>query len=1081
MLALVMGVVLSMCASAWAATYYFYKLGDVLTAGNLYEVEEGASVTVSFDVTVYITTGSTNVESQTLESATDPLESGTYYKNANILNWAVGTSDTFTPSSMTIKSKTDTGPGHEIDSSLFSKPGYALTMNDFTLTDGRGAFHYIITVVGTTTDVDDATLPISVSLYRASDGTAVTSYTAETELEETASAGSESTSIVVTERSQEEYESDSNDPRDPSSSKWNGLPPTFPNTISGDYGKAKPKLGKIEKTALSFASGTAKDLNIPITGPVTEVDVYVAAKDAIKLGWLAKGANTNIQLNQDNIKSYDIPFRVTSYDFATSVSGSSTKEIQKAWKSAENSLTLAFNGGKYAMKGFPLTISMSNSNTSSKPVTKTIKLDVTPNTVLPEWVHNVTSREITTEEETATEWGDATPVGHYTSTGDALQYDSDDDDEDDTDETPEHMGYEGTVLLGGTFTVDDTLYILSTDNKVYLAGLVVDYYYHDLDVAETYTKKDKPEISAVVYPSEESAGDLSGTFTVSADGPYTITVKPSEDDKLKKFFADGYDLTITQPEFDFLGNVTTPGFVYICGTPTNTAKESKLALTLTATNPFTKKKGALKVTASGKLAPYFEKLNDDGYVTTKRVEAGKVPSVKFKAKGSKNIAYKLGNYYFDEDDKTIKAEDEDYNTELEEKLAALKLSFDAKKGAVVLLSKSDKNTLPTLNSDGDAFQSLDIVVTAYNNVGAAQAYASVAITGAKPKISTKTITYTAGAEAYDDQYLTAKVGKADAGADTAGANVRFYPATDADAKVLSDLGIELLHYDELTTVVSGEATISDDATLKAGDTAPENWTSRVVSVTDSEGEAVLSDSYSSVVNSSRVVKTGYTIVIYSGDKTVASGDVEVVSADATLKNKGILRVTDPSKVTNTDSKGKDQKKNVNLIIENLGATNKGKFTIVVKAGSTTTTTSALPGSNKSAPEAAGSSAATKTNGTASITYNGAAPEADSEAEATEPVTIGAPRTAADLTAGQQAFLAAKGLKVIAVLPEISANVEGQHEFPVTLDEDAPEGAKMVYVPFPQNAEETDDDKIADFYGADGQTIEEVPADKLRLP
>ena len=103
-------------------------------------------------------------------------------------------------------------------------------------------------------------------------------------------------------------------------------------------------------------------------------------------------------------------------------------------------------------------------------------------------------------------------------------------------------------------------------------------------------------------------------------------------------------------------------------------------------------------------------------------------------------------------------------------------------------------------------------------------------------------------------------------------------------------------------------------------------------------------------------------------------------------------------------------------------------------------------------------------------------KADTEAEV-DPVTIGATRTAADLTAGQKAYLAAKGYKVIAVLPEISANADGQQEFAVTLDEDAPEGAKMVYVPFPQDVEETEDDKIADFYGADGEAIEEVPAEK----
>ena len=73
----------------------------------------------------------------------------------------------------------------------------------------------------------------------------------------------------------------------------------------------------------------------------------------------------------------------------------------------------------------------------------------------------------------------------------------------------------------------------------------------------------------------------------------------------------------------------------------------------------------------------------------------------------------------------------------------------------------------------------------------------------------------------------------------------------------------------------------------------------------------------------------------------------------------------------------------------------------------------------------------------------------------------------------------KGYKVIAVLPEISANAEGQQKFDVKLDEDAPEGAVMVYIAFPKNAQPSEDDNIADFYDADGEPIEDnkVPAEK----
>ena len=167
------------------------------------------------------------------------------------------------------------------------------------------------------------------------------------------------------------------------------------------------------------------------------------------------------------------------------------------------------------------------------------------------------------------------------------------------------------------------------------------------------------------------------------------------------------------------------------------------------------------------------------------------------------------------------------------------------------------------------------------------------------------------------------------------------------------------------------------------------------------------------------------------------------------------------------------------MLQNIGAEGKGAITLGITAPKATSANKSLPANSTVKVDA---NAAKKTNGSAGsyIPNNGALAgktDADAEADAEATVTIGAPRTVADLTAGQQAYLAAKGYKVIAVLPEISATADGQQEFAVTLDEDAPEGAKMVYVPFPQDVEETEDDKIADFYGADGEAIEEVPAEK----
>ena len=108
--------------------------------------------------------------------------------------------------------------------------------------------------------------------------------------------------------------------------------------------------------------------------------------------------------------------------------------------------------------------------------------------------------------------------------------------------------------------------------------------------------------------------------------------------------------------------------------------------------------------------------------------------------------------------------------------------------------------------------------------------------------------------------------------------------------------------------------------------------------------------------------------------------------------------------------------------------------------------------------------------------DGAEAGIDAEETAEEAtVTVGAPRTVADLTAAQQAFLAEKGYKVIAVLPEATVDADGQYDIDAELDEDAPEGEEMIYIPFPKDVPEVEDDEIVDFYDDAGAPVEGVPA------
>ena len=653
------------------------------------------------------------------------------------------------------------------------------------------------------------------------------------------------------------------------------------------------------------------------------------------------------------------------------------------------------------------------------------------------------------------------------------------------------------------FTKD--LYLTATenfgeDNKVY--NTTVDYYWRKFTYFKTLTKNDKPEVFTWVNTTTKKAGKLGGSdgkkFVASGDAPYAITLKPDptsakDKEKVGKFLADPASIDIVQPVYSYLGEVKERGYVVIHGIPKETTKESKLAFTLTAMNPSTKKKGTAKVTANAKTFPAFDKTtnvtivgdneNDENeYVSpygsesddktykrigTKRVEAGKAPSVKPKAKGSKTISYMLGKYAYEDEDEGGELYDafegdEYYSHEaLAEKLAAVGLSFDAKKG--VYAPEKTQLGKPTLNEDKDKFESLDIVITAVNSVGADHAWAHVAITGAKPKMSDKDVTVEGTVKKGDTITFEIMAGKTKGSEleDKNSANVKVTAGDSAATSTLSKYGLALVTYDSMDVIVSDEVSVAANGILPVGFDSKDvvSGHSRSATQEETEGRRYAADA----------------MVIKSGDKWAKS-------ADLSLKNYGILQVINTealAKVSkdNTANKGVS----INLALENLGSTNKGKIKVIIKdtvnggdpldPPATQTTNNG----NLNAVSIAG------TVSTASSTYNVALPEAtadaEAEAEAEVTVTVGAPRTTADLTPAQQAYLTAKGYKIIAVLPEISANVEGQQDFDVELDEDAPEGAKLVYIPFPKNAQPSEDDSIADFYDADGQAIEEVPAEK----
>ncbi len=69
-----------------------------------------------------------------------------------------------------------------------------------------------------------------------------------------------------------------------------------------------------------------------------------------------------------------------------------------------------------------------------------------------------------------------------------------------------------------------------------------------------------------------------------------------------------------------------------------------------------------------------------------------------------------------------------------------------------------------------------------------------------------------------------------------------------------------------------------------------------------------------------------------------------------------------------------------------------------------------------------------------------------------------------------------GYVIAAILPEITVTADGQYDIDnIELNENAPEGAELVWFAFPSEA--TTDDDIVDFYDEAGAEIKGVPASR----
>lgn len=851
---------------------------------------------------------------------------------------------------------------------------------------------------------------------------------------------------------------------DVESANWDGLDPYFGTENLGNN-SAKPKIATSRPTftgegytatSKAITSGKPTEFKIEIKGPSPYVNVYIAAKDAKKLWPLscdkkftkqAQDWSSDIQLTKENIKKWKIPFRVTSFDIKSADAASQDKNTT-------HTVTIAYNGAKVAFKGFPITVSATNDKTKNnqgvqKPVTKTYKIDIVSSKQVPQW-----------------------------------------------------------VTAGGT-------------------------------VGEDLKKKNSIELSVALA----SGGSLESViYTASADGPYYIT---SKGDKI------GMSADVIQPVYNRHGEITTPGYVKIHGTfdkgtkgTKDGTKEVKVGFTLDAVGLV--KKTSFKPTVIGKVSPYFEAKNKvsgdayyvgmsnadgeyDGFLKVKSAEAGKLPSVKFAAKGSKTIKYTLT--YGDGEERT---------------LDQFGMSFDSAKGQIIQLTDSSRKKIPTtITSQDDTYAPVHVVVKADNETGTTQSIeALVGVTGPKAKVflgtddkskEIKVLSIPQNAEPGDLFTIGATIGttKSMVASTDKSANVHFRLAdakTKKNSKEDTEIGEDTYALEQLglSFIPSEEADQNEYRNLGVIQVGPDGLTAtkgtKINLIVSNFGNEQKGNVTIAIVDAKPVIIDAETeddssdVILSTTKQTVnlvLSEGAPTNSAKITWKIADKLSGNDKSKITvklsnpkKEDNKTTDYTKATVEITAKPGITSAAtdfltitaqnaeskliseKFTIRVHSGDKYVEAKAA---EEAEAEKENTQSAPKTQSVNGDKRNvSAAPDAELEAEEAETETeteeeseaeenalvIGDTRTVESLTAEQNAFLADKGYKVVAVLPEVTAKEDDQYEFEVELDEDAPEGATLIWLPFPKNDKEAEDDRIADFYDEEGTAIKEVPAGKV---
>jgi hypothetical protein len=648
-------------------------------------------------------------------------------------------------------------------------------------------------------------------------------------------------------------------------------------------------------------------------------------------------------------------------------------------------------------------------------------------------------------------------------------------------------------------------------------------------IGEKLAKNNSQEISV----SLGSGGTLGGTiYTVSADGPYYITAK---EDTM------GMSADVIQPELNRFGEVVTPGYVKVHGKfddgdkgTKGGTKEVKVAFTLDAVGSV--KKTTFKPTVIGKVSPYFEaknlvsssdkdvsyaglpkveKTDYEGYYKVKTAEAGKVPSVKFAAKGSKTITYSI-------------------TSEQKAALNDVGLDFDEKKGQVVQLTDEDNKKVPTeaTVTEGE-YSPIQITVTADNGTGTtATVDALVGVTGAKAKPylgkgddgkELKNLVIQQNSEADTIIPIGSIVGKNVATKDSNDVNVQFRLADAKNKKegkddtgigedtyALEELGLELIPYEDFTD--EQKAKYRNHGLLKVG-------SGGLTATKGTKVNFILSNFGNEQKGTVNIVIQDPKPVIIDEDTEEDSANVELINGETVTVNltlsQGIPSNNAKIKWAIADKLSGSEKSNITVTLSNpkegevtdytratLEITAKKDkikgsvedfLTITAKNEYSNQTSEKFKVTLTMTPSGGGGDdeGETSTEGTQDGNNDGltigetTALEDDivTDEELTAElgegeVTLGAERTVGMLTDAQAKVLDDGRFVIAAILPEISATADGQYGLEVDLAENVKPGAKLYWFAFPKDAPDSEDDTIIDFFEVNGTDTEVVPENRV---